>query len=202
MVRFAMRRLLGLGDGCAIAWMLPGALALVGCGGQHSPLPDEYGGGGQTSGVSATVASEYVTTHNLVRAQVTAPANYPGAWVALPEVTWSDEVAASAQQWANHLRDANGCHAALDENSAFGENGADGTVGFTATKAVNMWAAEKAQYVYSPTYAFSDNIGHYTQIVWRASTEIGCGIAQCNTGYLVHVCRYRPAGNVIGDQPY
>ena len=43
--------------------------------------------------------------------------------------------------------------------------------------------------------------GHYTQVVWRDTKEVGCGIATgSNTDYLV--CRYSPGGNVIGQKPY
>jgi len=36
-------------------------------------------------------------------------------------------------------------------------------------------------------------IGHYTQVVWKASVELGCGAA---AGMLV--CMYGPAGNLMG----
>jgi hypothetical protein len=43
--------------------------------------------------------------------------------------------------------------------------------------------------------------GHYTQIVWSTSTQIGCGIAtDANQDYLV--CRYLQAGNYPGQVPY
>jgi hypothetical protein len=52
---------------------------------------------------------------------------------------------------------------------------------------------------------------HYTQLVWRASTTLGCGVRQCSTGspfgpqfpnWTIWVCRYQPAGNVGGQRPY
>jgi hypothetical protein len=40
-------------------------------------------------------------------------------------------------------------------------------------------------------------VGHYTQIIWPTSTRVGCGTASNRTrDYLV--CRYSPAGNVVG----
>ncbi len=40
-------------------------------------------------------------------------------------------------------------------------------------------------------------VGHYTQVVWPGTTSVGCAIASNATDdYLV--CRYAPAGNVVG----
>jgi hypothetical protein len=41
------------------------------------------------------------------------------------------------------------------------------------------------------------DVGHFTQIVWPTTTEIGCGIASsASNDYLV--CRYAPTGNKDG----
>lgn len=40
--------------------------------------------------------------------------------------------------------------------------------------------------------------GHFTQIVWKETTEIGVGFAK-NNGKIVVVANYTPAGNVIGS---
>ena len=41
-------------------------------------------------------------------------------------------------------------------------------------------------------------VGHYTQMVWPETRQVGCAVASNEThDYLV--CRYLPAGNVIGD---
>lgn len=65
----------------------------------------------------------------------------------------------------------------------------------TCTAAVDMWAAEKSLYI---TPAFSESTGHYSQIIWRGTTAVGCGFARCSFGGYV-VCRYSPAGNVLGQ---
>jgi hypothetical protein len=40
-------------------------------------------------------------------------------------------------------------------------------------------------------------VGHFTQVVWQQTTAIGCAVASnANDDYLV--CRYLPAGNVVG----
>ncbi len=48
----------------------------------------------------------------------------------------------------------------------------------------------------SRTGRWSD-VGHYTQIVWPATTQVGCAVSSNRASdYLV--CRYLPAGNVVG----
>jgi hypothetical protein len=49
------------------------------------------------------------------------------------------------------------------------------------------------------TPGWNGNAGHFTQVVWKGSTSVGCGAADC-TGYhgvlpSYVVCRYAPAGN-------
>ena len=44
-------------------------------------------------------------------------------------------------------------------------------------------------------------IGHYTQMVWKKTNEVGCATADSNTLSLL-VCRYSPGGNLYGETPY
>jgi uncharacterized protein YkwD len=82
-----------------------------------------------------------------VRAAVEQPANYAGTWQPLPPVSWSDEVATTSQEWANHLRDTMDCGLQHASGTGYGENLAAGSnVG--AQRAVDMWANEKSNYVY------------------------------------------------------
>ncbi len=177
----------------------------AGSGGSSGTGSDGGGTGPSSTGGGAGL-SEYalahVTGHNEVRAAVEEPANYPGTWQPLPPVTWSEEVAASAQEWADHLRDAEDCNLVHASGSGYGENLAGGWGDLSPAVAVALWAEEKADYTYSPQYEFVSASGHYTQIVWRDSLEIGCASASCGGNQSVVVCRYSPPGNVIGQQPY
>jgi pathogenesis-related protein 1 len=168
------------------------AVSAAGCSDENDAGPTDR------DSTLAQSADEIVAAHNAVRAQVTEPPNYDGTWAPLPPVSWSDPVAASAQGWADYLRDNVRCGLKHDTQSRYGENLAAGT-NLTPAAAVSMWADEKSQYTYSPRYEFV--AGHYTQIVWRSSVEIGCGAASCE-GQTVIACRYDPPGNVIGQQPY
>jgi hypothetical protein len=43
---------------------------------------------------------------------------------------------------------------------------------------------------------FSEATGHATQLLWKGSTQLGCGWApSCQ----LLVCHYNPPGNVIGQ---
>jgi hypothetical protein len=44
--------------------------------------------------------------------------------------------------------------------------------------------------------SYSSATGHATQLLWRASTQLGCGWA---AGCQLLVCRYSPPGNVLGE---
>jgi pathogenesis-related protein 1 len=144
-------------------------------------------------------ARKFVDAHNTVRAAVQEPANYMGHWAPVPPVIWSDEIASSAKAWAEHLRDTRKC-GLLHSDSRYGENLAAGKE-MDAKRAVRMWAGEIDEYTYSPVYEFEKRYGHYSQIVWRSTTDIGCGRATCGSNTVV-VCRYSPAGNRIGKAPY
>ncbi|VAI71685.1 unnamed protein product [Triticum turgidum subsp. durum] len=86
------------------------------------------------------------------------------------------------------------------ENIFWGSAGAD----WKAADAVNAWVGEKQDYDYgSNTCAAGKVCGHYTQVVWRASTSIGCARVVCNNNLGVFItCNYEPRGNIIGQKPY
>ena len=41
--------------------------------------------------------------------------------------------------------------------------------------------------------------GHFSQVVWKGSKEIGVGKALTEDGRVFVVCNYNPAGNVMGQ---
>jgi hypothetical protein len=70
---------------------------------------------------------------------------------------------------------------------------------------LNFWINEKANYV--PGTPMEQDGGapnyywHYTQLVWRTTTEIGCGMATNSVNDFL-VCRFVPMGNIFGQAPY
>ncbi|WP_162854535.1 CAP domain-containing protein [Sphingobium estronivorans] len=45
-----------------------------------------------------------------------------------------------------------------------------------------------------------EDVGHYTQIIWRGTRKVGCALAE-GPSYDYLVCRYFPAGNQFGMGP-
>jgi pathogenesis-related protein 1 len=142
--------------------------------------------------------AEIVAAHNVWRAQVGAP-----------PIVYSAEVAASAQSWADHLKSSNNCRL-THSNGSNGENlywaGAwsDGpSQDIHSADPVNLWADERRDYDYSKNECAAGKVcGHYTQVVWKNSTTVGCAMAICPNNDQVWVCQYAPAGNWVGQKPY
>jgi hypothetical protein len=143
--------------------------------------------------------------HNTVRASVDSDPT-------IEALIWSDELAEVAQAWADHLREQ-GCDM-RHSSSGFGENLAwfAGNEA-SAKEVVQAWASEGDCYTYG-RFMQSDacdgecrssgGCGHYTQVVWRETSLLGCGFAACDTSFYqeIWVCNYDPAGNFVGEYPY
>ncbi len=130
-------------------------------------------------------AQRLIAAHNAARARHCAG-----------PLTWSPKLAAVAQQWANALRDQ-GCKFG-HSGGQYGENLAAGTTGAMSPEAVvAMWYDEVKGYSFRQP-GFSMQTGHFTQVVWRGTTQVGCGLAQCK-GNDIWVCEYDPPGNWEGQ---
>jgi uncharacterized protein YkwD len=111
-----------------------------------------------------------------------------------PKLVWDDKLASYAQRYADKCRFAH-------SGSPYGENLAAGYP--TVTAGVEIWYAERKHYSYQKP-GFSMQTGHFTQLVWKGSTKLGCGYASCNGkngtpgNYLV--CEYSPRGNITNPQ--
>ena len=123
------------------------------------------------------------------------------AEVGVGPLEWSDELSRSALDWAKKLRDDNCGFYHSDVN--YGENIWKGTSGFFSVEdVVNAWGSEKADYNYKTNKCKPGKAcGHYTQIVWKNTTKVGCAKIECN-GTTTWVCQYDPPGNWIGQKPY
>jgi pathogenesis-related protein 1 len=134
------------------------------------------------------LAREMLTAHNEIRMRVE-----------VPPLRWSDRLAARAQDWAIHLLQERQFY--HRPHPTFGENlfeisGARASPG----EVVGDWASEVRDYSYRSNTCHGV-CGHYTQLVWNNTREVGCAVAS-EPGREVWVCNYDPPGNWIGERPY
>lgn len=134
--------------------------------------------------------SELLAAHNAYRSPL-----------GLPPLQWSATLAARAQDWANHIAATN----SLTHNGA-GQNLVWANGPFSLTQLVNIWGAERPNFTDSTFPAISttgnwQDAGHYSQLVWSTTTEVGCATAS-NPSHFILVCNYNPPGNIEGERPY
>ncbi|AWW74748.1 SCP-like extracellular [Erythrobacter sp. KY5] len=121
-------------------------------------------------------------------------------------LSWSRKLEREARAWAEVLADEERIrHAPPAARGGTGENLWMGTAGyFTAHQMIVHLASEKQHFrsgtfpQVSRTGNWAD-VGHYTQMVWASTREVGCASAR-SARFDVLVCRYWPAGNVIGER--
>lgn len=141
-------------------------------------------------------------------ARILAAHNAERAAMGLEPLSWSGRLAADALDWAKHLATSKRFeHAPPGEGQqAQGENLWMGTSGaFTPEDMVSAWLNERQDYQDGAFPAVSRtgnwrDVGHYTQIVWHNTRQIGCAIAS-NANDDILVCRYDPPGNWMGHFP-
>lgn len=145
--------------------------------------------------------------------QILAAHNSARASHGADNLVWAQDLVDAAQKWATACVWEHGGNSGIAGGA--GQNLAAGaSSGATASQSgqaiVDMWMAEEKDYnPKSPTYS------HFTQVVWKGTTQLGCFQAQCasskfktGSGALVFpsmksvaytVCNYKKAGNVSGQ---
>lgn len=133
--------------------------------------------------------------------------NRERAAIGVPALAWDDDLAADAKGWAEALAATNSFeHSRADPSDPEtpGENLWAGTRGaFSPEEMVGYWIAEKRDYKPGPIPAVSrsgdfENVGHYTQVIWRDTRRVGCAVARGSREDIL-VCRYAQGGNVVGQ---
>ncbi|MGB5725442.1 MAG: CAP domain-containing protein [Parasphingorhabdus sp.] len=141
--------------------------------------------------------STIMRAHNDARAKVGAP-----------KLVWNAELAKDAAVYA----------ASLARTGKFAH---DPQHGRSPRQGENLWMGTRDAYSYGEMIGawvdedryfkrglFPDNsstgnwgdVAHYTQIIWPTSLRVGCAVASnARSDYLV--CRYGPAGNIVGRDP-
>ncbi len=119
---------------------------------------------------------------------------------------WSPKLTREARAWAEHLARTNTMrHSNQDERARTGENLWMGTAGYFSPSRMIGYFVDEQRYFrsgYFPQVSRTGNwadVGHYTQIVWADTREVGCAKASNGRNDFL-VCRYYPGGNVIGER--
>lgn len=107
-------------------------------------------------------------------------------------LVWSGKIAAAALAYAETCPSAH-------SDSRYGENLAWASSDIGIGRAVEMWYEEEALYDYEDP-GYIRGTGHFTQIVWKETAEIGCAhVSGCESEKSlranVWVCQYSPPGN-------
>ncbi|GLC77462.1 hypothetical protein PLESTF_001938500 [Pleodorina starrii] len=138
-----------------------------------------------------------------------------------PALTWSASLAAASAAYAQVLADS-GCVLKHSLGRDYGEN-LMWLQGYpkpdaTCTVAAKAWYGEVRDYDFDADQPFADNwskgIGHFTQLVWRGTSSMGCGVGLADAalpigggraitgGCKIIVCRYKAPGNVATDMAF
>lgn len=201
-------------------WLLAALLALPLAGGCTSEVGDA-GASDPEGPVDPTdppvpplsptdpLATAVLSLHNAARASA-SPAPSPP----LPALAWSEAAASAAQAWAN------GCAWKHDPSLGalhMGQNiyavgSTSPAVAATPADVVGSWVGEAVNYHLDTNTCDAGKVcGHYTAVVWRSTTGVGCGHRVCTTSspfgarfpyWDYWVCNYVPPGNWVGQRPY
>ncbi|KAM6575223.1 hypothetical protein CsatA_023550 [Cannabis sativa] len=143
-----------------------------------------------TTSYTYTTIDQFLTPHNILRSKL-----------GLPPLRWSKRLANYAYWWANQRRgDCSLVHSGGD----YGENLFWGSgKNWSPGDAVADWGDERRYYDYhSNSCIDNQECLHYTQMVWRHTTMVGCAKVTCWNGDIFISCNYDPHGNVIGQRPF
>lgn len=127
----------------------------------------------------------------------------------LPDLQWDARLADGARAYAQTRAEANNInHGTYESRNGAGENLSGSGAWSTATSVEGLaqaWVREGEYYngAVAPNTSCRTGIsvGHWTQIVWRNTTHVGCGVGESGN-VRVLACWYRAAGNTEGQHPY
>lgn len=154
--------------------------------------------------------TESPRSDELLRAAMLAEHNRERSALGVPALEWDDALAADAARYAAQMAASGQFKHSPRASRAVpaGENlwmgprrlyGYDVMIGsFMAEKAI--FKADAKLPDFSSTGRWQD-VGHYTQAIWRGTKKVGCAIGD-GAHYEYLVCRYFPAGNAFGKGPF
>lgn len=111
-----------------------------------------------------------------------------------PPVSWSNDLAIAAAKFAINYT----CNGVLT-HSDYPDYGENLAIGYSPEGAVDAWYNEISKWDWNNPQ-FSSSTGHFTQLIWNTTDEIGCAIKYCDAYWGSYiVCEYNPFGNEVWD---
>jgi uncharacterized protein YkwD len=155
--------------------------------------------------VQATAPAAAEPAPQEIQDQTLASANAARAKYGARPLTWNGSLYPAANE---HARSCKFQHS--NAQGGYGENlyVVSGSPGLKTaiTSAFNAWMAEASKYNYNNP-GFSGATGHFTQVVWKSTTQITLSVSRCaaNTIFPMAstyvVARFTPPGNYMGQFP-
>ncbi|KAM9309945.1 cysteine-rich venom protein pseudechetoxin [Pholidichthys leucotaenia] len=144
------------------------------------------------------VQTEIVDQHNAFRRAVEPPASD------MLLMSYNEDLAAAAQAWVDQCILAHGPPSSrMLDGYEVGENLFYSSYPYSWTFIVNAWHNEVSHYIYPKGSSNGEPIGHYTQVVWNSSYQVGCGVTFCTElNKYFYGCHYYRAGNFRAWPPY
>ncbi|RZC22658.1 cysteine-rich secretory protein 2-like [Asbolus verrucosus] len=155
------------------------------------------------------IQTKIVLYHNIFRTRVIPKA------ANMLKMRWHRGAARAAQKWSDQclvLTHDNITGRHIDNYGACGQNifiASDKVPWFFAIK---TWYLEKDNFTYGSRNNDIHVVGHYTQMVWATTHEVGCGLSKCviksgnaaGKTFYNYICNYCPIGNRPGQlgRPY
>src|SRR5829696_1948087 len=159
-----------------------------------------------TLSATALVASTSATDGRPdLPARLLALHNQARAEVGAPPLAWDEGLAQSAAAYGPDLaRIGKLVHSPRETRPGQRENLAMAWADTTSPEElVGLWTDEKRMLTPGLFPAVSrtgywKDVAHYTQMVWKGTTHVGCAVHSDQRGWSYLICRYSPPGNVDG----
>jgi uncharacterized protein YkwD len=165
--------------------------------------------GSSNNETAANFTNNILAVHNTERAAV-----------GVPPLVWSDKLAADAKTWADYMATTHNFRHDTAHLGNLGEGENLNAIVYnlgdppSTAKLQEGWVNEKNYYQQWATNSLPKTAnwtgwypGHYNQMVWNTSKEVGCatgftsGLSTDTRGVYLD-CRYSPPGNYFGQKPY
>lgn len=175
------------------------------------------GSGVIVSGLSDAGRRALLDRHNELRNKAAQGADQPAA-ANLRKLTWNNELESIAQRWVEQCTFGHDKQRNLLDGTYVGQNAysssssvqsSEAAVNSGAGGAVDAWYNEINNPGFSNSdispFVFSYGAGHYTQVVWAETTQVGCGLVTYKDGSWFKeliVCNYAKGGNMGGAEMY